>query len=119
MDKYFEAAGIISPQVLASPASDRLLVRRLRGEEFTTGPVAKYAHGGQMLTSNGTMSTKVNFPSQGHFSQLPFSSLVGPLSPTRVPPTRPDGGAHAWRPELIPQENPERVLEEEAPEWAA
>ena len=73
MDKYFEAAGIISPQVLASPASDRLLVRRLRGEELTTGPVAKYAHGGQMLTSNGTMSTKVNFPSQGHYELAIFA----------------------------------------------
>ncbi|MEE3373237.1 MAG: DUF1592 domain-containing protein [Planctomycetota bacterium] len=73
MDKYFEAAGIISPQVVVSPASDRFLVKRLRGEAFATGPVAKYAHGGQMLTSNGTMSTNVAFPQRGQYELAIFA----------------------------------------------
>ena len=79
MEKYFQAAGEIAPQVRVSAGDEDLLVARLRGDQLATGPGGKYRSGGNILSSTGVISTAIELPAEGLYeiSTYAFGQQAG------------------------------------------
>jgi hypothetical protein len=65
LEKYFQAADVITKQAHVTAGSKTSLVVRKRGVEIEDGQGGKYAGGGKILTGQGEMSTVVEFPADG------------------------------------------------------